>query len=79
MRGPVPEPALQTAVILPLEEARKLFTGDISELQLLDFINCLSLNNVVAISLLLSASCTEIRLLIGFHFQLCATWLQTCT
>lgn len=60
----------------PLEESGKLFMDDISELLLIHFIRCLSLNNVTAISLLLWASCMEIRLMIGFDFQLCGTWLQ---
>lgn len=63
----------------PLKKAGKLFMGDISELPLLHFIKCLSLNNAVAILFLLSANYIETRLMIGFDFQLCETWLQICT
>lgn len=72
----VQDPAVQTAVI-PLGRAWE--TSGRSELLLICPIRCLSLNNVPAISLLLSSCCRETSLKMDFDFQLCETCLQTGT
>lgn len=51
----------------------------IFQLPLICFIKCLSLNNAVAVSSVLSDSYMETRLMIVFDFQLCETWHQSST